>query len=150
MTELAAIIRHDASARWERASVLNGLQDGAGDMFEQLAADSHCLDSAGGQEFLRQLAGVIGAKNDSGEVNTVLDYLQRNVDSGVAFLLTRALGDGLRNAGTSLARADSEGKLKPTFVRAKAMASDAKVSQQIRVQAIQLLAMSSFDNTGEE
>ncbi|HKI72211.1 MAG TPA: PVC-type heme-binding CxxCH protein, partial [Verrucomicrobiae bacterium] len=146
---LAGIIRHDASDRWTRAAVLNSLKDGAGEMFEQLAADSHCLDSAGGQEFLRQLAGVIGAKNDSGEVKTVLDFLRNNSDSHIAFLLTRALGDGLRNAGTSLARADSEGKLKPTFVRAKAMAGDAKVSEQIRVQAIQLLALSRFDDTGE-
>ena len=49
---LAGIIRRDASDRWTRAAVLNSLKDGAGEIFEQLAADSHCLDSAGGQEFL--------------------------------------------------------------------------------------------------
>src|SRR2546430_12723116 len=105
-----------------RTAVLNSLKDGAGEIFEPLVADSRLRDSARGQEFLRQLVGRIGAKNDSGEVKTVLAYLQTNDDSRVPFLLTRALRDGLRNAGSSPSRADYKVKLTATFVLAKATA----------------------------
>src|SRR5438128_10783609 len=146
---LTEIIRHDAGDRWVRAAVLNSLRDGAGKVFNQLIADARFRNSQGGQEFLRQLAGVIGTKNDSVEVQALLIYLQKNADSDIAFLLTRALGDGLQHAGTSLARADPEGNLKPIFDRAEAMSNGAEVPDQTRIQAVQLLALSSFDEAGE-
>jgi putative heme-binding domain-containing protein len=132
-----------------RAAALNSLRDGAGKILDQLMVDARFRASQGGQEFLRQLAGVIGTKNDAGEVQAVLIYLQENADSDIAFLLTRALGDGLQNAGTSLARTDSEGKLNPIFARAEAMANGAEVPDQTRIQAAQLLALSNFDEAGE-
>ncbi len=146
---LAEIIHRDSGDRWVRSAVLNSLRNGASAMFERLVAGARFRDSAGGQEFLRQLVGVIGTRNESREVKTVLNHLQNNADSEIAFLLARALGDGLQQAGNSLARADSEHKLKPVFVRAKATANDSRISRQTRVQAIQLLAMSSFDEAGE-
>src|SRR5439155_2500966 len=124
---LTEIIRHDAGDRWVGPAVLNSLRDGAGKVFHQLMADARFRGSQGGQEFLRQLAGVIGTKNDPGEVQAVLKQLQKDADSDIAFLLTRALGDGLRNAGTSPDRADPEGNLKPIFARAKAAADSASV-----------------------
>jgi putative membrane-bound dehydrogenase-like protein len=145
---LTEIIRRDAGDRWLRAAVLNSLRDGAGKVFDQLMADPRFRNSADGQEFLRQLGGVIGTKNDSGEVQRVLIYLQKNADSDIAFLLTRALGDGLQHAGTSLARADSEGKLKPIFASAETKANSAEVPDQTRIQAAQLLALSGFDEAG--
>ncbi|PYM14757.1 MAG: hypothetical protein DME18_06045 [Verrucomicrobia bacterium] len=146
---LAEIIRQDAADRWMRTAVLSSLRDGAGEMFEQSIADPRLRDSAGGREFLRQLARVIGTRDDSAEVKTAVDFLANTADAKIAFALARGLGEGLQNAGTSLARADSEGKLNPLFTRAKAMAGDAGVSDQIRAQAVQLLSMSSFDNAGE-
>ena len=145
---LAGIIRRGADDRWIRAAVLSSLAEGAGRMFDALTGDSRCVDSQCGREFLRQLVGAIGTQNDPGAVRTVLKYLQKNDGTSAAFWMTRALGDGLRNAGTSLARADSEGKLKPIFARAKARAGDAGASEQTRVEAVQLLALSSFDETG--
>ena len=146
---LTEIIRLDPGDRWLRAAVLNALKDGPGQVFDLLMADAHFRNSEGGREFLRQLAAVIGTKNDSSEIQAMLVYLQKNADSDLAFLLTRALGDGLQSAGTSLARADSEGKLKPIFARAKATADSAGVSAPTRIQAVQLLALSSFDEAGE-
>src|SRR5437899_2450323 len=146
---LTEIIRHDPGDRWLRAAVLNALKDAPGKVFDPLVADDRFRNSEGGREFLRQLVGVIGTKNDSGEVQAMLVYLQKNADSDIAFLLTRASGDGLQSAGTSLARADSEGKLKPIFARAKATANGAEVPDQTRIQAAQLLALSSFNEAGE-
>jgi len=146
---LTEIIRRDAGDRWVRAAVLNSLREGAGKTFDQLMADERVRNSPGGQEFLRLLTGVIGTKNESGEIQAVLTYLQKSADSDIAFLLTRALGDGLQSAGNSLARADPKGKLKPIFARAKAMADNASVPAQTRIQAVQLLALSGFDEAGE-
>jgi putative heme-binding domain-containing protein len=146
---LTEIIRRDASDRWVRAAVLNSLKTGADKAFDPLVADAPFRNSPSGQEFLRLLTGVIGTKNDSGEVQAVLIYLQKNADSDIAFLLTRALGDGLQSAGTSIYRADSEGKLKPIFARAKATANSASVPAPTRTQAVQLLALSNFEEAGE-
>jgi putative membrane-bound dehydrogenase-like protein len=145
---LARIIRRDAGDRWMRAAVLNSLKDGAGEIFRTLSVDSQFRNSKGG-EFLSQLVELIGTKNDSSEVKAVLDYLEKNAAADIAFLLTRALGAGLQHTGHSLGRVDSEGKLRRIFARAKATASDGAVSEQTRVQAIRLLAMSSFDEAGE-
>ncbi len=146
---LGEILRHDAGDRWMRAAVLDSLSSAAGQVFDRLVADAQLRNSPGGEEFLRQLAGVIGTKNDPGEVQRVLAYLRTNPDSDIAFLLTRALGDGLQSAGTSLARADAGGKLKPIFARAKATADNASAPAPSRIQAIQLLALSSLDEAGE-
>src|SRR5438477_4275409 len=110
---LARIIRHGAEDRWMRAAVLSSLAEGAGRLFDALTGDSRWVDSQGGQEFLRQLVGTIGSQHDPGAVKTVLKYLQKNAGSGAAFVITRALGEGLRQAGTSLSGGDSEGELKP-------------------------------------
>ena len=72
---LTEIIRRDAGDRWVRAAVLNSLREGAGRVFDQLMADTRFRNSADGQEFLHQLVGAIGTKNDSGEVQAVLIYL---------------------------------------------------------------------------
>jgi putative heme-binding domain-containing protein len=128
---------------------LNSLRDGAGKAFNQLLADARFRGSESGQEFLRQLVGVIGAKNDPGEVRVVLDYLQKHADSDLAFLLTRALGDGLQSGGTSIARVDSAGQLKPIFARARTTANGAAVPVPTRLQAVQLLALSGFDEALE-
>src|SRR5438445_9739984 len=85
MDALTEIIRRDAGDRWVRAAVLNSLRDGAGKVFNQLIADARFRNSQGGQEFLRQLLGVIGTKNDSGEVETLLNHLEKDADSDIAF-----------------------------------------------------------------
>jgi len=65
--------------------------------------------SAAGQEFLRQLVTLIGAKSDAAEVSQVLAYIANSRESALAFSLVRSLGDGLVKSGTSLAKIDSEG-----------------------------------------
>jgi len=145
---LAEIARHDADDRWMRAAVLNSLKYGAGEMFRELIGDARFRGSHGAPEFLRQLAGVIGTKNDPVDVGAVLNVLANNADSDVEFLSARGLGDGLRNAGSSLGGVDAAGKLKSMFARAATMAGDARTPGRTRIQAIQLLALTSFDRAG--
>jgi putative heme-binding domain-containing protein len=56
----------------------------------------------------------------------------------------QAFGDGLQRAGSSLAKADKEGKLKSVFANAQKTAGDVKAAEPARTQAIALLALASY------
>ena len=93
-------------------------------MFSKLVAsrptDPHPRD----EEFLLELARLIGARNKPAEIAQVLHYAPRsttadsNATSDNSFLdlaLARALGEGLRLAGTSLAQAGRPEELQSIF-----------------------------------
>jgi putative heme-binding domain-containing protein len=134
ISALAEIIRRDAGDSWMQAAVLSSLADGAAKMFR-------LVSNGGNPEFLRQLTQIIGAKNNPGEIAQVMDYLANTGDHALSFSLVRALGDGLKRAGSSL---DKLAEVKPIFDTAKQVASDDKSGETTRVQAIQLLGVASF------
>lgn len=146
---LAEIIRRDPGSKWIQAAVLSSLADGAAEMFVGLAADPVVCDAADGQEFLRQLLGVVGTKNSAAEVAQVLDFIEAKATATSVFLWVRALGDGLQRAGSSLARADAQGKLKPILSRARALLTDDKAAESTRSQAVELLGLSSYAEVGD-
>lgn len=137
---LGRIVRRDPADRWVRVAALSSLKDGGGDLFRDLAADAAFVVYAGGREFLRELVSVLGAKKDPADVAAVLDFLRRHPDSGLAFLLTRALGDGLARAGGALSVVAPAGELRPVLERASAAAADPAAPVQTRVEAVELLA----------
>src|SRR5207247_1930140 len=65
---LTEILRHDAESSWTRAALLNSLAQGRGEAFAGIVADAPLCVSKGGQEFLRELAALIGAANQPEEV----------------------------------------------------------------------------------
>jgi len=60
----------------------------------------------------------------------------------------RALGDGAARAGTTLAAVDKLSHLKGIFAAAAQTAENPKASEAARIQAVQLLAMTSFAESG--
>ncbi len=146
VSTLARLARHDAESAWLRAAILSSLKDGAGEIFSTLSADKSFAATKGGQEFLRQLVLLIGSKNAPQEIAAVLDYLSREVESGLAFSLVHALGEGLPRAGSSLAK--SGANLKPVFALATKTASDNQSDEATRLQAIQLLALTRYADSG--
>ena len=60
-------------------------------------------------------------------------------------LWLRALGDGLRRAGTTVADADSAGKLAAVFTRAAATAGDARAPAASRLEALALLDVAPYE-----
>ena len=60
-------------------------------------------------------------------------------------LWLRALGDGLRRTGTTIAEADSAGKLTVFFNRAATSAADAKATVAERLEALALLEVAPYD-----
>lgn len=138
ITALAAIARRDSDSAWTRAAILSSLAEGAGDLFTALSGDQTFRGSKPGQEMLRQLIALVGAKNDRAEVDGVLAYLKQVNDPALVFAMTRALGDGLQRARASLAQAG--GEVARILAQAPVAANDATLPEAARVPAIQLLS----------
>jgi putative heme-binding domain-containing protein len=94
---------------------------------------------------LRELVEVIGAKNAVPEVNAVLEFVQR-ADPAIAFTLVHALGQGLQRARASLPTS----QLEPILSRASTLAGDPATPEAARVQAIELLGLTAFSNSGKQ
>jgi len=143
---LAAIARRDLDSSWTQAAILSSLAEGAGELFANLSADSGVSGSRPGQEFLRQLALLVGAKNNKGEVAQVLGFLATVNEPARSFALARALGEGLQRAGSSLAALG--GNVTELLVSAGKTAADNQAAEATRAQAVQLLGMTSFAESG--
>ena len=142
---LRRIIERDMDDYWMRAAVLSSLANGAGPMLALLTGSDHSQPRAGQVEFLRQLVILIGAKNDPKEVAQVMLLLGSSQNRTLSLALVRALGDGLQRAGSSLTKA---GDMKPFFTQALQTAADDHLEETARLQAIPLLAMTSYAESG--
>ncbi len=142
---LHKIIERDMDDFWMRAAVLSSLADGASPMLALLKSTNEGSPSGSRMEFLRQLVMLIGSKNDANEVAQVLALLGSTQNRALSFALVCALGDGLKRAGSSLAKV---GDTKPIFVQALQMAGDDHLEEETRLQAIPLLGMTSYAESG--
>ena len=145
---LAEIARRDFESPWIQAAVLSSLATGAGEVFADLSADAALTESKPGQEFLRQLVALVGAKNQPQEVSQVLAFIAKSKEPELTFSLVRALGNGLKRAHSNLAEVDHAGNLKGVFAQAAQLVSDAKADEGARLEGIQLLGLSNFEQTG--
>jgi putative membrane-bound dehydrogenase-like protein len=146
---LASILKQDVASPWVQAAALSSLSEGAGELFGDLAADGSFGKEKSGQEFLRQLASLVGAKNNPKEVAQVLAFVSKAGNPALTFSMVRSLGDGLQKAGSSLEKIDTQGALKTIFANATRVASDEKAEAAVRTEAIQLLAFTSYKESGE-
>ena len=144
---LAEIAKRDLENASSRAAILSSLAQGAGELFGRLASQEGLLDRKAGQEFLRQLALLVGAQNQPGQVESVLQFTAKLKDPGLTFRLVQSLGDGLLKAGAPLAR--STAPLGEIFNLAQRIAGDAHPDESTRVAAIQLLSLTSFSEAGQ-
>ncbi len=145
---LGAIATRDAGDRWVEAAILTSLTDGAGELFALLANRADASASPDVRKFLEELIGLIAAKNDPDEVTNVIEHLS-GIPASEAFGRVAALGDGLLRAGSSLALADPEGALGTITEEAARVAADASASEELRIEAIQLLGLTSYEEAGE-
>lgn len=143
---LAEIARRDVESMWTQAAILSSLAEGAGEMFTELSADVTFRNSAPGQDFLRQLAILVGARDVPRETAAVLDYVSQLEDRGLMFTMTRALGDGLQRAKKPILAAGDRVRL--ILLVARGVANDGTASEALRLPAIQLLAHTSYADSG--
>jgi putative heme-binding domain-containing protein len=144
---LAAIAKKDVNSPWTQAAILSSLAEGAGDLFANLSADADFCGSKGGQEFLRQLVMLVGAKNNKKEVSRVVEFIGKVNQPVVSFAMVRGLGDGLQRAGSLLAAAGDS--TKPILELALKTAVDDKADEATRVQAVRVLGLTSFPDSGK-
>ena len=146
-----AVVFKQFDSPWFRSALLNSLGDEAIDVFEVLASlalEDATVTAPDFHRLLRDMAALIGSKSQPKNVAKVASQLSGARLPSVAFPLIRALGEGLQRAGSSLAKADPEGKLKPQFAQAARLAADAKTHESTRAEAIQLLGLTSYADSG--
>ena len=146
---LAVIARRDVESSWTQAAVLSSLAEGAGEMFSALSANVSFRDSVAGQNFLRQLAVLVGARNRFEEVSNVFSFIN-TVDAGnptFMFAMTRALADGLQRAKQPLASLG--GNVSDILLLAQAAAVNNTLADAQRVQAVQLLSNPRYEESGQ-
>lgn len=145
---LAEVLRGDFESRWMQSAVLSSLNEGAAEMLDLLVPDASVRSGDAGENFLLQLAGIVGARDQPAEAALALRDLGQIPDPQLAFDMARMLDSGLERADTSLAAADSGGILRALYARAIRVALDDTAPDTARIPALQLLsATDSADPT---
>ena len=89
---------------------------------------------------IAKLATVVGASASGSALQNALAGLSKNPDSK----LVRAFATGLKRAGTTIAKVDTEKKLATVFTQAAATAGDEKASATARLEALSLVSLATF------
>jgi len=128
---LAKMAREGVNGKWMSAAVLG---DAGSGLFEQLRGDLSKLEPS----FAESLITLAAAEGkDAAALIAVV------TTEPVKANWVKALGDGLRRAGSNLTKADNDGKLAAILSKAAETASNAQASSSSRLDAIELLGVSS-------
>ncbi len=136
----AKLALRDAGDTWISAALLAGPPAAVTDALlpaftrDAAAAKQHAA-------FVAKLIEIRAASKPSEGFGPLIDFVAR---PGTTVPWLRALGDGLRRAGTTVEAADTGKKLAAVFVRAAATAADTKAATAERVEAIELLSVASL------
>jgi putative membrane-bound dehydrogenase-like protein len=128
---LAKMARDGASGKWMSAAVLG---DAGSGLFEQLRGDLGRLEPSFAESLIMLAAAE--AKDAAGLISVV-------TTEPVKASWVKALGDGLRRAGSNLTKADKDGKLAAILAKAAETATNGQASASARLDAIELLGVSS-------
>lgn len=154
---LASIAKRDAGDPWMRTAVLSSSLQLAGGMLESLLADADFSATSGGQQFLRQLALVVGGRNKKEEVVGLLKVLESKVGSknaSVQRIVLLGLGDGLRRSRASLSQYVKESPTAAKLVNSmlanaqKVLSKSGSTASQ-KGQAIEVLAHGQFEDVSD-
>jgi len=143
---LANLLARDLDNRWISGAVLSSLSEGPGPFLTGLAGDALFRNSAAGQQFLAQLATMIGVRGRLEDVTQVLDLLDKApVSAPSPYEMLIALGEGLHRSGSSLRLVDRQNRLRRFFDTALAVAINERAPLASRVDAVRLLGVSPSD-----
>jgi len=143
---LAALLAGDLDSQWLRAAVLSSLGEGAGPFLAQLAGDARFQNTLAGQQFLGQLATMIGVRGRLADVTQALDLVDWTpVAAPPPYALLTGLGEGLHRTGSSLGLVDKQKRLQRFFDGALNTALNDRAPLPLRVEAVRLLGVSPSD-----
>ena len=132
-----ALIHNSDDAPWIRAAVFSGCKDRTALVFNWLAFRK-TAEKVEDQKALLEAIQMIGAANKKDEVASVIEFIARSASQSASL---RALAEGLRRAGATIAKVDTDNKLAAVFAKAAATVQDAKAADAVRSEAIQLVSL---------
>jgi putative heme-binding domain-containing protein len=145
---MAELLQRDVRNRWFQSAILSSLSHGAGDLLVTLAADPRWRNDPAGQNFLGELALMIGVEGQTDEVTQSLDFINHaQLDKPSAFTLLGGLGEGLHRIGSSLSLVDPQGQLAPFYEQSLEVALDMSASDSFRAAALRLRGFSPYATT---
>jgi putative membrane-bound dehydrogenase-like protein len=133
-----------------QTAIFSSLGEGAGECFVALASDGTTRYNPAGLELLRRLATMIGTQGSMDEVSPVLDWLDRTKSDGrqvATYVIAGGLGNGLRQAGSSLTSVDPGHRLDRVYAQAFSMSVDYNIAAPLRLEAIRMLRGTTFQFT---
>ncbi len=136
---LARLAERDSGDSWISAALLSGPPA----VVSAALLPSATRDLAAAKKsaaFVAKLVEIAAASKPAGGYASLIDFVAQ---PGASPLWLRALGEGLRHAGTSIDQVDSEKKLAAMFTRAAATVADSKASAAVRLEAIEMLGVAS-------
>lgn len=144
LPHLRELLRTDAASSWMRLAVLNSAGERAAEFLDLLARDSSFVRVLQAEPFLRQLATLIGSRNQPAELERALTVLNGLDSTPLACGLASALGLGVERAGSSLVRSVDAKQLHNVMVRAKDLLGVKEAPLDSQLAAIQVLGQGWF------
>ena len=141
----ARLASRDAGDQWISAALLGGPPE----VVNRVIFPAVTRDVAQARQmapFVAKLIEIRAASKPAEGYAALIDFVAQ---PGTSPLWLRALGDGLKRAGSSIEQADTGKKLALVFTRAAATAADAKSGPAARVEAIEMLSVGSFARARE-
>jgi putative membrane-bound dehydrogenase-like protein len=140
----ASLAKRDAGDAWISAALLSGSPEVVTSvLFPALTRDPAIAKAAA--PFIAKLIEIRAAAKPK-DVATWIDFVAQ---PGTSPLWLRALGDGLRRAGSTIEQVDTGRKLAAVFTRASAAAADGNAPIAVRLEAIELLSVASYARSRE-
>jgi putative membrane-bound dehydrogenase-like protein len=151
---LAKIAFQDADDPWMRAAVLSSPPHLAAEILKAEIQNSKGEGRNPNNEILHPLAEVVGARNSSEDVQTVLSLIT-NLDDASSRGLVMGLGKGLRRARSSLSRfvvtaPAAKNLLAEWITEANQTLENSTSTEEQRKQAIEMLSHAGYQEAGEQ
>lgn len=150
---LARLVARDGHDQWVRLAALSSLHEGAGDLFDRLAADKDFRGMRHGRQFLVALSRQVGSANRGSEMAAVINSLdqwpaeERSLSEAVVLALLAQQKADARHRLLAM----GGGRIKETLDRllqhAKVEALDEKLDVDERIKAIRRLGLFQFGET---
>lgn len=133
---MAGLIENTDEEPWLDAAFLNSCQGSVAELLQDYLPSKK---SRVGLNMFESLIKMAAEQKNTKAVNFTINWLSKHPNH--EFLA--ALGAGLKKAGSSLEKADTEHKLAAVFTQASSSAIDAKAAEAARLEAIELLGLTA-------
>ncbi|HEY1174283.1 MAG TPA: PVC-type heme-binding CxxCH protein [Verrucomicrobiae bacterium] len=144
---LLALAKQDGSDKWIRTALLNSMPTDVVPILNAGFKDEDFRRSPTGRAFLSELLTLAGTKMTSDSPSEFLAALEK-IGAPDAYIYVRALGEGTKRSGRTIAKVDPHNYLTKIFAAAGKDVTRTDLSDAHRIEAIRTLAYNPHDHTG--